>query len=389
VWGINGLDRDGFNMWVPGENRGTALFDPAFDLTTSATQEYILGVCNTVALEGCAASGCSVPQLAKPGTVKCILKDFHTWFQGVRNASVAVASNSSVTASDQAMATLYASLAAVPTGDAYPTGSAMLPWVRAFREAVPQSAPSFGVVGGRLAFMVLPFTTTLLKNQPAGVRETVYDVLVAFTDKLNAAAPTGVNNVFADGGRQFTWMRTEQGLLTGMFTGLQICFPVAFLVLLSATKNVILSVYSVISIASIVVCVLGFVQNTMGWELGVAESIAAVIVIGFSVDYVVHLGHMYYDCKDPSRVQRTTFAAKSMGATVVAGAITTLGAGMVMWLCQITFFTKMAVLISMTIIFSFIMALGPFMCLCMLLGPQGTSGDLGVMLSKLPCWKKQ
>jgi hypothetical protein len=30
-----------------------------------------------------------------------------------------------------------------------------------------------------------------------------------------------------------------------------------------------------------------------GWELAIAESIAGVIVIGFSVDYVVHMGHMY------------------------------------------------------------------------------------------------
>ena len=47
-----------------------------------------------------------------------------------------------------------------------------------------------------------------------------------------------------------------------------------------------------------------------GWSLGVAESIAGVIVIGFSVDYTVHLGHIYkeatmYDSKvahDPAYV---------------------------------------------------------------------------------------
>ena len=43
----------------------------------------------------------------------------------------------------------------------------------------------------------------------------------------------------------------------------------------------------------IVASVMGFCKWAMGWGLGIAESIAAVIVIGFSVDYVVHLGHMY------------------------------------------------------------------------------------------------
>jgi hypothetical protein len=30
----------------------------------------------------------------------------------------------------------------------------------------------------------------------------------------------------------------------------------------------------------------------MHWPLGIGESVAGIIVIGFSVDYVVHLGHM-------------------------------------------------------------------------------------------------
>ena len=60
----------------------------------------------------------------------------------------------------------------------------------------------------------------------------------------------------------------------------------------------------------------------------------------FSVDYVVHLGHMYSECVHADRDSRVRHAAVTMGVTVVAGAATTLGAGLVMLLCQLTFFTK-------------------------------------------------
>ena len=72
---------------------------------------------------------------------------------------------------------------------------------------------------------------------------------------------------------------------TGMFLGFFIAGPVCFGVLLFATGNVLLASYAIIAIASVVVSVLGFSQKAMGWDLGVGEAIAGVIVIGFSVDY--------------------------------------------------------------------------------------------------------
>jgi len=69
-----------------------------------------------------------------------------------------------------------------------------------------------------------------------------------------------------------------------MFMGLALCGPVAFLVLCAATNNLYIALYAVVCISGIVASVLGVGQHFMGWSLGVAESISAVIVIGFSVD---------------------------------------------------------------------------------------------------------
>lgn len=57
-----------------------------------------------------------------------------------------------------------------------------------------------------------------------------------------------------------------------------------------STKNIIISFFAVLTIAMIVGNVLGFFLYAMGWALGFLEAIVGVIVIGFSVDYVIHLG---------------------------------------------------------------------------------------------------
>lgn len=127
-----------------------------------------------------------------------------------------------------------------------------------------------------------------------------------------------------DGGT-FTWMLTQKGLVDNVFQGLAICFPAAFVVLLIATHNFYLAVAAITTVAGIVGCVLGFVKFFLDWGLGIAESIAAVIVIGFSVDFTVHLAHMYVESESTTRGYRMADSAKLMGVTVTMGALTTLG----------------------------------------------------------------
>ena len=113
-----------------------------------------------------------------------------------------------------------------------------------------------------------------------------------------------------------------------------------------------------------------------------------MIVIGFSVDYCVHLAHMFTEARDSLCLQNISFRAShdllllltssacfhfplyvsqaqsrtargrsqhalsTMGGTVLGGAITTFGSGVFLFPCQITFFTTMSWLISMTILVS-------------------------------------
>ena len=156
----------------------------------------------------------------------------------------------------------------------------------------------------------------------------------------------------------------------------------SFLVLLFATRNWYLSLASIISIGCVVANVLGFCQYFMNWNLGIAETVSAVIVIGFSIDYTVHIGHMYQEANEFNlkyRNLRTLYALERMGSTVLAGAVTTAGSALFMLGCQMTFFYKMALLISITIFFSLIYSLGFLVSFMILLGPEK---DFGIIKCK-------
>lgn len=111
----------------------------------------------------------------------------------------------------------------------------------------------------------------------------------------NPETPEGLKIVYQEAGVFWAWMQTEQAFFEGVRLGVSISGFLAFLILLIATRNVLISLYAIKSVIFIVMCVVA-VMVLQDWQLGVSESIAMVIIIGFSVDYVVHLAAHYVNC---------------------------------------------------------------------------------------------
>jgi len=83
---------------------------------------------------------------------------------------------------------------------------------------------------------------------------------------------------------------------------------------------------------------------------------------------------LHYGLSD--RSSRCAFAAKNLGTTIVAGAFTTSGAGIPMFFCFFYFFFKMALLITVTIMYSLLFSIGFFMSVLWLVGPNDNFGTL-------------
>jgi hypothetical protein len=237
-----------------------------------------------------------------------------------------------------------------------------------------------GFVDGKLKFVRIAFGSSMKLLDGVLTKQPVYALVKKICTDFNDGAPKALQTAFPQAPLfGFGWMTTQQGFVDGLLNGLAICFPIAFAVLWAATGNIVLAIYATVCIAGVVTSVLGFCKVGMGWDLGVAESVAGIIVIGFSVDYIVHMAHMYVEAAEvvgaQTRVGRFKYAAEKMGQTIVGGAITTAGSGAMMFACQMVFFFKMGTLVAMTITFSVLFSLGLFMSLCVLIGPEGHFGD--------------
>ena len=114
----------------------------------------------------------------------------------------------------------------------------------------------------------------------------------------------------------------------------------------------------------------------IGWALGVMEAIAVVIIVGFSVDYVVHLANHYVESVYIDRFRRMKDALTGIGISIFSGAITTILSGIFLFLATIVFFENFAILILVTILFSLLFSLALFSSINFWIGPSGNFGNL-------------
>mmetsp|Transcript_48112 Transcript_48112/g.75144 ORF Transcript_48112/g.75144 Transcript_48112/m.75144 type:complete len:1138 (+) Transcript_48112:214-3627(+) len=370
AFGIETVDRSGFEWLFPDKKRGQVVYDQSFDLKKAESQEFFLKVCNDIDSYKCAASACRDETLTRKGEKSvCVLRDMLDMY---KNGGLSYSdANASVIPEDK-FDQLYEDFFTNPN----------LPDIAAMQDRRDQFLTMIGRYDNDYRWALIDFKSSIIVPLFNEEAHDVYDEIQALTNELALQAPEGMRTLFQTDTELshmgWTWMEIEDALIDNLLRGFSICFPVAFVVLLLATGNVLIALYATSTLAFIVAGVLGAAKLYYGWHLGIAESIAGVIVIGFSVDYTVHLGHMYREAPHAmtTREERVKYSLTYMGGTVLGGGITTLGAGVILFLCTLTFFTKMAVLLVWTILLSTLYSLFYFMPLCAVTGPENDFGGI-------------
>ena len=88
----------------------------------------------------------------------------------------------------------------------------------------------------------------------------------------------------------WAWVVTQEELVSSALSGMALSVAMAFLVLNIASGNAITATLAMLSVVGIMATSLGVgIVAIMGWSLGISESISVVILIGFSMDYSLHL----------------------------------------------------------------------------------------------------
>ncbi|KAJ1496019.1 hypothetical protein T484DRAFT_1875221 [Baffinella frigidus] len=384
VFGVETYDRTGtgpskmepFLRLFTDLNRGEIIYDEAFDLSSEASQRFFMETCQQLGDVPCTAGACHHGKLMKKDTqVTCVIDAMLNYYNNFQLGNY----------THPGTATVIPEAKFVPLYKRFFTEEQAASPLQN-RQSVYSSTIALDAVEGRLKWARMEVRSSLIYPLGNADAHAAFDVIEDFTEARRADAPPGMQTLFQTdtlpSSVGWTWMNVEDALVRNLLFGFTLCFPVALVVLIFATGNIVIAVIAVSTIIFIVAGVLGAARVFYGWELGVAESIAGVIVIGFSVDYTVHLGHMYRDSPAKTREEKTRYALTYMGGTVVGGSLTTLLAGGVLYLCTLMFFTKMASLLVWTIVLSNLYSLFYFTSMCAVFGPQG---DFGAVPSLAAC----
>ena len=143
--------------------------------------------------------------------------------------------------------------------------------------------------------------------------------------------------VFQNADHFWAYIETEKAFFRNAIQGMTVSIVMAFIILLFATGNILITLYSILTISCVVVCVVA-VFVFKGFEIGATISIAMVIVIGFSVDYVCHLAAHYVHSIERNRYEKATGSVRDMGVSIFSGAVTTFGSGVFLFGGKAAFF---------------------------------------------------
>lgn len=163
--------------------------------------------------------------------------------------------------------------------------------------------------------------------------------------------------------------------LTGIMLGMIIAFPV----LVIATENIIVGSLATLSIGLVALGVIGFIP-VFSWELDVLVSLNLCLVVGLSVDYIVHLAEAYHLSVRKKRLERVQDALEHIGLSVLSGALTTLGASFFMIFAGLVFFFQFGLFMFTTIALSLLYAMVFFMTVLSIIGPENNIGCLRTLV---------
>mmetsp|Transcript_40520 Transcript_40520/g.46463 ORF Transcript_40520/g.46463 Transcript_40520/m.46463 type:complete len:961 (+) Transcript_40520:130-3012(+) len=344
VYGIDGLDRSDVRAYDV-ESIGDVEWDNNFDLSPKANQERMIEVCSLV----------KNSPLVQDQIIECFMADFKTWITNDGADSTAFPVEPSQ---------FHTKMREYLKGPGYEH----------------QAQNRVGYVGNRMRYAVI-YTVAVGKMEVYEYMYPRWEDWEDFAEEINKNSPAGMNNAYQTS-TMWQFMIAERALVRNAIQGMLIAGSISFVVLIMSTLNLVLAVYAITAIIGIVISVLAF-AFMLGWEFGMVVAIAVVILIGFSVDYAVHICHAYVESQAETRAEKTRDALRKMGISILGGAITTFGTGAILFLTTLVFFQRFAWVISATIIFAVMWAMVFLPALLIICGPQGETGNLKVWYVKL------
>ena len=352
VWGL--VPEDNGNHDDP-EDRTSMVFDQYFNLgyedEEGGSQMWLWGFCNRTLAQD------FVPSIQTPS---CFIADFDSWLKYDSH--------------------LHADACGPDAASGVPIAASYLaPCLEMFlQDWDDDTVPPEVVHNGNVHAIRLAFPTGIRWDAPLSVTADLWDLWEAHITAEAATAPPGMTKFFHTSG-SFNFWDTNTSLRRAAYSAAIIAIGVAALVLLIGTGNVIITLYATFSIFGVPTCV-GATIYGMGWKLGFLEAVCFAILIGLSVDFIIHFAHMYCHAPHEGRGDRTRHALRYMSVPVLSAGLTTFASSLLLFACKILFFNKFGVVLMLTIFYSLLITFYFFNGLNVAIGPNGTSGQIVSLL---------
>jgi predicted RND superfamily exporter protein len=94
------------------------------------------------------------------------------------------------------------------------------------------------------------------------------------------------------------------------------------------------------------------------------------MLIGFAVDYVLHLGTDYMHSNNKTRFEKMRQSYREMGVSITSGCATTFLCGGVLFFGNLIFFHKFAMIICLTALMAYLLAMVTFGAIMHKFGPE-------------------
>lgn len=121
-------------------------------------------------------------------------------------------------------------------------------------------------------------------------------------------------------------MMTEKAFKSNAIQGICISLVFSFLVIYAYTKDFVQSALAIFCVGYIILTLI-CIMVLKKWEMGISESVAVVLLIGLSVDYVVHLAAHVANSKQPLMIDKLTETYSEIAISITSAAVTTFGCG--------------------------------------------------------------
>eukprot|EP01155_Anaeramoeba_flamelloides_P029881 Anaeramoba_flamelloidesa85769_1239.p1 GENE.a85769_1239~~a85769_1239.p1 ORF type:complete len:1139 (-),score=286.33 a85769_1239:191-3607(-) len=364
-WGIKGLDREGVDPLAV-EHLGKVIYNSDWKPHSKASQEWVIEFCERARekFDG---------TLFREGQGNCFMEDFRDW---VTDETLAGGTYTFPVEEDEFEPLLndftnWARGAIVATE----VVNAQMYLPTSYERSI-----GFDRDTGELKYYAVEFNMEMSMTATALKQREFFDEIEEFLDTINKEAPEGMDMVSTV---SWSWMEmlTDETLISVALGTIFVSVGVAYLIIVVSTDNIISSFFAILSISGVVVTIVGMMVS-IGWKLELITSVCLTVIVGISVDYVVHFCHAYTISTHDTPFAKLRDAMTNLGISVTAAAATTLISTFIMFFNWSPFFLKFGLFIWMTIISSALWSFFFFFTL-LLYGPTGDTGKLSVYFKRV------